>query len=61
MRDGLDPVEEKKKARDTVPTFEEAAELAHGERKAGFRNKKHAAQWITSLGLTPTPSWATCE
>jgi integrase len=48
VRDGLDPVAEKK-ARQTTPTFKEAAERVHEERKAGFRNPKHSAQWITTL------------
>ncbi|GGE74688.1 tyrosine-type recombinase/integrase [Sphingomonas prati] len=49
VRDGLDPVVEKRKAREVTPTFKDAAEKAHGERTAGFRNRKHAAQWITTL------------
>ncbi len=49
VRDGLDPVVEKKKAQKRVPTFKDAAELAHAERTASFGNQKHAAQWITTL------------
>ena len=49
VRDGLDPVAEKKKPERKMVTFKEAAEVAHSERTAGFRNPKHAAQWITTL------------
>lgn len=49
VRDGLDPVAEKRRARRLVPTFREAARRAHAERQGTYRNAKHAAQWITSL------------
>lgn len=49
VRDGLDPVAEKRKAKQVVPTFKKAATDAHDERKGGFKNKKHAAQWLTTL------------
>ena len=49
VRDGLDPIEERRKAKETVPTFTELAQQVHKERAGGYRNPKHAAQWITSL------------
>ncbi|MCK8457045.1 tyrosine-type recombinase/integrase [Sphingomonas faeni] len=49
VRDGLDPVAEKRKAKQTTPTFKEAATSAHDERKAGYKNEKHAAQWLSTL------------
>jgi integrase len=33
----------------TVPTFEQAARLAHAELKPGFKNAKHADQWVNTL------------
>ena len=48
-RDGLDPVVVKRKAKQTTPTFREAASRVHAERKGGFKNPKHAAQWLTTL------------
>jgi integrase len=46
-RAGGDPVAEK--ARTLVPTFAQAAQSAHTEHVAAWRNKKHAAQWISTL------------
>lgn len=48
-RDGVDPVAAKRKARDVVPTFKDAAERVFKEREAGFKNPKHKAQWIGTL------------
>jgi integrase len=49
VRDGLDPIEERRKAKEIVPTFADLAKQVHKERAGGYRNPKHAAQWITSL------------
>ncbi|CTQ56514.1 Prophage CP4-57 integrase [Roseibium album] len=55
LENGLDPIEEQKRILDTkqrelsLPTFEEAAQRAYDDRKAGFKNKKHQAQWINTL------------
>lgn len=53
VRDGLDPIEEKRaKAAGaaTKPlTFAQAARQVHEELKPGWKNAKHAAQWITTL------------
>jgi hypothetical protein len=46
---GGDPIAEKRKAARAVPTFEEAARLVHAEHAPGWRNPKHAAQWINTL------------
>lgn len=46
---GIDPVAEKKKVVDAVPTFREAAVRVHEEHKASWKNGKHQAQWITTL------------
>lgn len=49
VRDGLDPVVEKRKAANTIPTFAEAAQRVYDERKSGFKNDKHSAQWLSTL------------
>jgi integrase len=48
-RQGGDPHFEESKLRMIAPTFKEAAELVHNDRKAGYKNQKHAAQWINTL------------
>jgi integrase len=60
-RKGGDPVEDRRKNRQGVPTFAEAAQAVHAEHKEGWRNAKHQAQWISTLKayafkrLGPTP------
>jgi len=49
VRDGLDPVAEKRRARIKAMTFKEAAERCHADRKGGYDNAKHSAQWLSSL------------
>lgn len=52
MREGRDPVAERRAARaeaDKVPTFREAALKVHGEHKPSWKNPKHAAQWLATL------------
>jgi integrase len=52
---GVDPIEERKliekeeQLRTEIPTFEQAALVVHAELRAGFRNPKHADQWINTL------------
>ena len=47
-REGGDPVALRRQA-DDVPTFAEAAERVHSEREPGWRNAKHATQWLSTL------------
>ena len=49
IRQGLNPSEEKRKARTTVPTFREAALSVHEEHKPTWKNTKHAQQWLNTL------------
>lgn len=52
VRNGTDPAMEKRTAKKHAagtPTFTEAAILAHAEFKDGWRNAKHADQWISTL------------
>lgn len=49
VRTGLDPVAEKRKLKLVIPTFAEAARTCHAEHERSWKNKKHAAQWLTTL------------
>jgi hypothetical protein len=58
-RAGVDPVEAKRASRRlqaTVPTFREAAEALHKERKDDWKNEKHSAQWLSTLKRYAFPS-----
>lgn len=46
---GIDPVAEKKREREPIPTFAAAARRVHEEHKRGWKNGKHQAQWISTL------------
>ncbi len=48
-RDGGDPLEARRKARAVVPKFREAATRVHADNIAGWKNEKHAAQWLKTL------------
>ena len=47
-KDG-NPLEERQKARTKTPTFKQAAKMVHEEHSKTWKNKKHSAQWISSL------------
>jgi integrase len=56
IQSGVDPVEEKRKARDALikeqaryMTFEEAARRCHRKKAAELKNDKHIRDWISSL------------
>lgn len=53
---GIDPVAERRKAAG-IPTFRKAAELVHAEHKGGWKNGKHAAQWLSSLEAYAFPAF----
>ena len=46
---GIDPVAERRKVADPVPTFRDAATRVHTEHKQSWKNGKHQAQWINTL------------
>lgn len=46
---GIDPVAERKRDRQAVPTFRKAAELVHEEHEKAWKNGKHQNQWIATL------------
>jgi hypothetical protein len=52
---GIDPTAEKRKVEE-VPSFRDAAKRAHEEQKAGWRNPKHSAQWLSSLEAYAFPT-----
>lgn len=58
-REGGDPLAERRKSRVNIPTFAEAAEQVHADHKASWKNKKHAAQWITTLRTYANPHLGT--
>jgi len=53
VRDGKDPIEERKASRPApavaAPTFKHAADEFIAANRAGWRNEKHAAQWTSTL------------
>lgn len=54
-KSGIDPLEERRKVEVVIPTFEEAAKLAHAEMVKGWKNGKHTKQWIKTLELYAYP------
>lgn len=52
---GIDPVAERRKEAG-MPTFREAAALVFAENKASWRNKKHRAQWLSTLETYAFPT-----
>jgi len=48
-RSGGDPLAERDKGKAAVPSFEEAARSVHAAHKDGWRNTKHAAQWLSTM------------
>lgn len=59
FRSGIDPSEAKKRSeglKTAIPTFREAANSAHKDRKDGWKNEKHRAQWLSSLETYAFPA-----
>ncbi len=48
-RAGLDPLAERRRARERMPTFRETAVAVHAEHAKGWKNGKHKAQWLATL------------
>jgi integrase len=55
-RNGGDPLAERRKERRPIPIFAEAARAVHAEHSPAWRNAKHAAQWISTLGQYVFPT-----
>jgi integrase len=58
-REGGDPIAIRRREMIVVPTFSEAAEKVHAEHKAGWKNDKHAAQWLATLKEYAYPTFGT--
>jgi len=54
---GEDPVLERRKARESIPTFSAAAKMVHDEHKPTWKNSKHAAQWLSTLEAYAFPKF----
>jgi integrase len=54
VRDGIDPIAERKTDRG-VPTFGTLADEVFGDLSQGFRNEKHREQWRTSIARYCAP------
>src|SRR5882672_8010647 len=48
-REGGNPVEARRKAKSTVPTFAEAAASTITQHRASWKNEKHASAWTNTL------------
>lgn len=53
---GIDPIADKRKSVDLLPTFREATIRVHAEHKAAWKNGKHQAQWINTLDTYAFPA-----
>jgi integrase len=49
-KDGVDPIEQRRRETVTVPTFGQFADAVAADLAPGFRNEKHRKQWVTTLG-----------
>ena len=49
IRAGLDPKAERRRAKQSMPTFREAAVMVHEEHRPSWKNAKHAKQWLSTL------------
>lgn len=56
IKAGIDPVAERKRTLERIPTFKLAAETVHREMKGSWKNGKHQAQWLSSLETFVFPS-----
>jgi integrase len=55
-RRGEDPLAERRRASQTIPTFRDAAQRVHAAHAATFKNERHKAQWIASLEADVFPA-----
>ena len=46
---GPDPIAERRRERQVIPTFRDAAKIVHAEHKASWKNGKHQSQWLSTL------------
>jgi integrase len=55
-KSGMDPSVEAKRVTTVIPTFEKAAAEYHVNAKRGWKNSKHANQWISTLKAYAYPT-----
>ena len=58
-KDGGNPLADRRAAKlatALIPTFRDAATIAHGEHKNGWRNLKHREDWLSSLNRYAHPT-----
>ena len=48
-RRGANPIAARRRAREAIPTFREAALMVHQEHRPSWKNAKHTAQWLSTL------------
>ncbi len=48
-RAGNDPIAERRRSEQPIPTFADAAKIVHAQNRGSWRNPKHAAQWLATL------------
>ncbi|MDZ7280754.1 tyrosine-type recombinase/integrase [Sphingomonas sanguinis] len=53
-RAGEDPLAAKRRSQ-TIPTFEKAVSIVHGNRETTWRNEKHQKQWLATLEKYAVP------
>lgn len=57
VRKGVDPMEQRQPAQEpTIPTFTSAAAAYIRSHRRGWRNRKHARQWVATLKTYARPS-----
>lgn len=62
IRNGIDPVEARREARNALRsaqakamTFDQAAAACHASKSQEFKNKKHRAQWLSTITTYASP------
>ncbi len=53
---GRDPIAERKREKQVIPTFRESAKQVHEEHRASWKNGKHQAQWLSTLETYAFPA-----
>lgn len=54
-REGGDPLADRQRKKEASLTFSAAAQRVHAEQKAGWKNPKHAQQWINTVAQYAVP------
>lgn len=54
-REGGNPLEVRRRASATIPTFADSARAAYDQHRGAWRNEKHASQWINTLSAYAFP------